>query len=107
MNNENGIFNIIYNNINLVYKALVKTVRETPNFEMIGEEPAVHSVHALIGKSIFNQGDALTISLEPIDENKTKMHIVADEKVENLRVKYGDTIQKLFDKIQAILPPPK
>ena len=109
MNNENGIFNLIYNNINLVYDALVKTLKTSPNFELLSEEPAVHIVHATIGKSLFSQGEELIIKLEPLDENKTKLQITSGATVgiaDNLRAKYGDTFQKLIDKMSAILPPP-
>ena len=109
MNNDNGIFNLIYNNINLVYDALVKIVQNNPSFEMLGEEPAVHSVHVAVGKTLFGSGDELTIKLEAIDENKTKMQVTSDVKVgiaDNLRAKYGDIVQKLVDKMHEILPPP-
>ena len=108
MNNEGGIFNLIYNNINLVYGAMIKVLQGTPNFEVLGEEPAVHAVHVAVGKSFFGSGDELTITLEPIDENKTKMHVTCDNKVpvDYLRSKYGDVIQKLVDRMSSILPPP-
>ena len=108
MNNEGGIFNLIYNNINLVYQAMIRVIQGTPNFEFLGEEPAIHGVHVAVGKSIFSQGDELTITLEALDENKTKMHVACDAKVppEYLRNKHGDTIQKLVDRMASILPPP-
>lgn len=106
MNNENSIFNLIYNNINLVYKALVKILHDNPSFNVIGEEVAVHQVHVIVGKSMFSAGDELTIKLEGIDENKTKMQVTSDVRIDNLRGKHGDVIQKLVDKMKAILPPP-
>ena len=107
--NENGIFNLIYNNIKQVYGALIKTLQNTPNFELAGEEPAIHAVHVVVGKTMFSSGDELTIKLEAIDDNKTKMQVTADVKVgagDNLRARYGDVIQKLVDKMKVILPPP-
>lgn len=108
MNNEGGIFNLIYNNINLVYQAMIRVIQGTPNFEFLGEEPAIHGVHVAVGKSLFSHGDEITISLEALDENKTKMSVVCDAKVppEYLRSKHGDTIQKLVDRMASILPPP-
>ena len=58
--NENGIFNLIYNNIKQVYGALIKTLQNTPNFELAGEEPAIHAVHVVVGKTMFSSGDELT-----------------------------------------------
>ena len=106
MNNENSIFNLIYNNINLVYKALVKILHDNPSFVLVGEEVAVHQVHVIVGKSMFSAGDELTIKLEGIDENKTKMQVTSNVRIDNLRGKYGSIIQKLVDKMKAILPPP-
>ena len=106
MNNENSIFNLIYNNINLVYKALVKILHDNPSFVLVGEEVAVHQVHVIVGKSMFSAGDQLTIKLESIDENKTKMQVTSNVRIDNLRGKYGSIIQKLVDKMKAILPPP-
>ena len=106
MNNENSIFNLIYNNINLVYKALVKLLHDNPSFVLVGEEVAVHQVHVIVGKSMFSAGDELTIKLEGIDENKTKMQVTSNVRIDNLRGKYGSIIQKLVDKMKAILPPP-
>ena len=106
MNNENSIFNLIYNNINQVYKALVKILQSNPSFTVVGEEVAVHQVHVIVGKSMFSAGDELTIKLEGIDENKTKMQVTSDVRIDNLRGKHGSIIQKLVDKMKAILPPP-
>ena len=106
MNNENSIFNLIYNNINQVYKALVKILHDNPSFVLVGEEVAVHQVHVIVGKSMFSAGDQLTIKLEGIDENKTKMQVTSDVRIDNLRGKHGSIIQKLVDKMKAILPPP-
>ena len=106
MNNENSIFNLIYNNINQVYKALVKILHDNPSFVLVGEEVAVHQVHVIVGKSMFSAGDQLTIKLEGIDENKTKMQVTSNVRIDNLRGKYGSIIQKLVDKMKAILPPP-
>ena len=106
MNNENSIFNLIYNNINQVYKALVKILQSNPSFTVVGEEVAVHQVHVIVGRSMFSAGDELTIKLEGIDENKTKMQVTSNVRIDNLRSKHGDTIQKLVDKMKAILPPP-
>ena len=106
MNNENSIFNLIYNNINQVYKALVKILQSNPSFTVVGEEVAVHQVHVIVGKSMFSAGDELTIKLEGIDENKTKMQVTSNVRIDNLRGKYGSIIQKLVDKMKAILPPP-
>ena len=106
MNNENSIFNLIYNNINQVYKALVKILQSNPSFTVVGEEVAVHQVHVIVGKSMFSAGDQLTIKLESIDENKTKMQVTSNVRIDNLRGKYGSIIQKLVDKMKAILPPP-
>ena len=106
MNNENSIFNLIYNNINLVYKALLKILHDNPSFTLVGEEVAVHQVHVIVGKSMFSAGDELTIKLEGIDENKTKMQVTSNVRIDNLRGKYGSIIQKLVDKMKAILPPP-
>lgn len=106
MNNENSIFNLIYNNINQVYKALVKILQSNPSFTVVGEEVAVHQVHVIVGRSMFTAGDELTIKLEGIDENKTKMQVTSNVRIDNLRSKHGDTIQKLVDKMKAILPPP-
>ena len=106
MNNENSIFNLIYNNINQVYKALVKILHDNPSFVLVGEEVAVHQVHVIVGKSMFSAGDELTIKLEGIDENKTKMQVTSNVRIDNLRGKYGSIIQKLVDKMKAILPPP-
>ncbi len=109
MNNENSIFNLIYNNINQVYKALVKVLQSNPSFTVVGEEVAVHQVHVIVGRSMFSAGDELTIKLEGIDENKTKMQVISNVKTgaaDNLRIKHGDVIQKLVDKMKAILPPP-
>lgn len=103
--NDNGIFNLIYNNINQVYGALIKTLQSTPNYEVISEEVAVHTAHVVVGKTMFSSGDELTIKLEAIDDNKTKMQVTSDIR-DNLRVKYGDVIQKLVDKMKVILPPP-
>ena len=107
--NDNGIFNLIYNNVNQVYGALVKTLQSTPNYEVISEEVAVHTVHVIVGKTMFSSGDELNIKLEAIDDNKTKMQVTSNVRVgavDNLRTKYGDVIQKLVDKMKAILPPP-
>ena len=106
MNNENSIFNLIYNNINQVYKALVKILHDNPSFVLVGEEVAVHQVHVIVGRSMFSAGDELTIKLEGIDENKTKMQVTSDVRIDNLRGKHGSIIQKLVDKMKAILPPP-
>ena len=106
MNNENSIFNLIYNNINQVYKALVKILQSNPSFTVVGEEVAVHQVHVIVGRSMFSAGDELTIKLEGIDENKTKMQVTSNVRIDNLRGKYGSIIQKLVDKMKAILPPP-
>jgi len=109
MNNENSIFNLIYNNRVTVYDALTKTLQRSPNFQVINEEQAVYTVNVIIGKSLFNTGDEISIKLDEIDENKTKISFNFDIRkgiVDNIRVKYGDTIQKLLDKMKAILPPP-
>ena len=106
MNNENSIFNLIYNNINQVYKALVKILHDNPSFVLVDEEVAVHQVHVIVGRSMFSAGDELTIKLEGIDENKTKMQVTSNVRIDNLRGKYGSIIQKLVDKMKAILPPP-
>lgn len=106
MNNENAIFNLIYNNINQVHKALIKILHDNPSFVLVGEEVAVHQVHVIVGKTMFSSGDQLTIKLESIDENKTKMQVTSDVRIDNLRVKHGAVIQKLVDKMKAILPPP-
>ena len=107
--NENSIFNLIYNNRKIVFDALLQTLKTTPNFQVINMEPTVFIVHAVIGKTLFNPGEPLNISLVELDENKTKINFSTNTKggaADNLRAKYGDTIQKLIDKMNAILPPP-
>ena len=105
--NNNGMFNLIYNNMYKVYDVLVKIVQSNPNFTFGSEEKAVHTVHVVVGKSLFSQGDAISISLEEIDENKTKMYCAPEYQngAENFRAKYGTLIQKLLDKINSLLPP--
>ena len=107
MNNENGIFSLIYNNIKLVYEALIKVLKSSSSFEIVNEEPAVHAIHVMAGKSFFSQGNLVIISLEQIDDNKTKIHTTMDAKVGVAdKAKYNDMIQQLIDKVKAILPPP-
>ena len=105
--NNNGMFNLIYNNMYKVYDVLVKIVQSNPNFTFASEEKAVHTVHVFVGKSLFSKGDPLSITLEEIDENKTKMYCAPEYQngSENFRSKYGTLIQKLLDKINSLLPP--
>ncbi len=107
-NNTNGMFNLIYNNIHKIYDVLIKVLQSNPSFDIASEEPAAHIVHVMVGKSLFSSGEEITISLEEMDENKTKMYCSQEQKegaADSFRAKYGTLIQKLLDKINQILPP--
>lgn len=104
----NGMFNLIYNDVYKIYDVLVNIVKSNPNFEFVSEEPAVHAVHVMVGKTLFSPGEEITISLEGMGENKTKMYCSSEAKegaADNFRAKYGTLIQKLLDKINALVPP--
>ena len=104
----NGMFNLIYNDVYKIYDVLVNIVKSNPNFEFVSEEPAVHTVHVMVGKTLFSPGEEITISLESMGENKTKMYCSSEAKegaADNFRAKYGTLIQKLLDKINALVPP--
>ena len=104
----NGMFNLIYNDVYKIYDVLVNIVKSNPNFEFVSEEPAVHAVHVKVGKTLFSPGEDITIALEGMGENKTKMYCSSEGQegaAENFRAKYGTLIQKLLDKINALVPP--
>ena len=104
MNNQ---FTLLYNNIEDVYRACLDSVNRMPLSKIISENYGTKTIVIGFSGSLFSKGEEITVSLEPINNNQTKLVFKSNIVESNsMMPKQNKNIEKIKVVLPTLLPKP-
>ena len=104
MNNQ---FTLLYNNIEDVYRACLDSVNRMPLSKIISENYGTKTIVIGFSGSLFSKGEEITVTLEPINNNQTKLVFKSNIVESNsMMPKQNKNIEKIKVVLPTLLPKP-